>query len=433
MRNILMAIPLLGYLLAVFYWLAQSGSEPLHYNHLLFLAVACTLGNVFVLFYHYTTPPHPKFLLLSKRKIAIRTHVISGSVELLAGIIAFFSSDPTVPALIMAGAALVHVGTAFFQTPIVFGAKAMMYSSYIFAISLHFYSAVQLLLNPTSTTWLLNTYLVLNIYVWVRIFYTVYSYIGLFKDSLYSVAILTAGIILIPAVLGPAGNFAAVGFTLWYVILYKLIMQPDAEGLQALVAERTRFSLINQDVKALWQQDKVAAANVGNAAQQSDRELARTVFDQLDLDHSGYLDNDEVARILVEWEASPSFVDAFMTRTAGSDSQLDFDEFYRHVWSIGTIRSRLELQTSLDENASTHSKAEAVFNQLDLDQSGFLDVFELQMLLLEWGLPLDEVDAYIAKYDDGDGKISFDEFFSHMKPIWEFGFNVLLHMQLARA
>jgi Ca2+-binding EF-hand superfamily protein len=72
-------------------------------------------------------------------------------------------------------------------------------------------------------------------------------------------------------------------------------------------------------------------------------------------------------------------------------------------------------------------KARLVFNELDFDQSGYIERIELEMLLLEYGLPRLEAKAYLDKYDtNGDKKISFEEFFQHFAPLWRFAYALAL-------
>ncbi len=48
------------------------------------------------------------------------------------------------------------------------------------------------------------------------------------------------------------------------------------------------------------------------------------------------------------------------------------------------------------------------------------------MALLEWGLPSNEVDEYMRRYDDNkDLKISFEEFFK-MRPVWSFAYSDII-------
>ena len=360
-KRVLMAIPLFLYLAIVFNLLTDQTDQPNEYYRLL-LALISTISNGFVLSHHFTTPAHPKFRLLKKRQIALRIHIISGIVELLAALGAFFSPDPAIPAVVMAIAAFIHVGTSFFQTPTVFGAQIVTRPGYLFANSLHLFCALQLLLHPTSSTWLLNTYLVLNIYVWVRIFFDACQKLNFFPGSYYTASVLIAGLLIFPAVMGPVGNLHFITFLLAYIALYKLVMQPDATQWQALVKERARDTFINPDVKAAWQRDNTAQIPDSEAAQLDDRALAQTVFEQLDTDRNGYLGNHEIVQILIAWETHPNLVSALTSSMVGTNHQLSFDEFYRYVWNMGAMRARLRPQTVLDEQTSPSMQALIVFN-----------------------------------------------------------------------
>jgi hypothetical protein len=128
----LLMLPLIIYMGACYYFPTNFSGEVALTNQKIALCAASILCNFYVLYYHYTTPPHPKFLMLPARKFSIRVHTISGTIEVVCGIIAFFSSDPTIWAIIMALSAIIgHITSSSYQTPIVFGAKAIMVPSYI--------------------------------------------------------------------------------------------------------------------------------------------------------------------------------------------------------------------------------------------------------------------------------------------------------------
>lgn len=425
MKNLGFWIPVLALGFAIYYFNTAYTGETVRFYQLFILAVASVISNFFVLFYHYTVPPHPKFLLLTPRKISIRVHVISGSIELFCGIVAMLSSNPAPFATIMAIAAFFHVGAASYQTPIVFGAKAIMHPLYIFIIGLHLFSAINLVIDPTSTTWIVNTFLVLNTYVWVRVFLSIFLKLDIFEERQYTVAIILACTIIAPAVLGPAANLYLVVFVGGYILLYKLVYDPNPAEFGAFFTESSRYSLIDEEAKALWQSNQISDANVPVNGEQADRELAQTIFNKLDKNSSGELDQSEVADILFDWKAPPRLVQAFVKRI-GTNGKIDFSTFYKSVWKLGSVRSRLKQDSITDQKISAREQAKQVFNRLDLDQSGKINYFELQMLLIEWGLPYNEVDAYMAKFDDGDQKLSFEEFFTRMKPIWKYGFEFVV-------
>jgi len=431
----LLMLPLIIYMGASYYFSTNFSGEVALTNQKIALCTASILCNFYVLYYHYTTPPHPKFLMLPARKFSIRVHTISGTIEVVCGIIAFFSSDPTIWAIIMALSAIIgHITSSSYQTPIVFGAKAIMVPSYIFCVGLHLYCAVQVLLNPTSMVWILNTFLVLNIYVWCRVFYFVFLTIGIFKESLYSSSIFVAGLLIIPAVLGPAGNLALILFVLGYILLYNLIMQPTPEEKISLAREGARQTLINEQARALW-----VSNNLNTTEGASDREIAQAVFKELDTDGNGWLDKEEAKVILKKWQVPDSFAEAFIGQKSQNE-RFSFDLFYENVWQIPSVKQRLtatqvqsEYLSKDPKTISDQEKAQMIFSQLDVDQNGFLDVFEIQTLLLEWGLPDEEVQQYLRKYDvNGDKKFSFEEFFDYMRPIWLFAFSNILYYRRQR-
>lgn len=78
--------------------------------------------------------------------------------------------------------------------------------------------------------------------------------------------------------------------------------------------------------------------------------------------------------------------------------------------------------------ASTdEEKARMIFDGIDVDHSGEIDISELAQLLCEWGCPDDEIEAYVQRFDkDHSGSFSFEEFFSTMKELWTFGFELML-------
>ncbi|CAF5029860.1 unnamed protein product, partial [Rotaria sp. Silwood1] len=86
--------------------------------------------------------------------------------------------------------------------------------------------------------------------------------------------------------------------------------------------------------------------------------------------------------------------------------------------------------TYVQESQKREDKAKArfLFNDLDTDSSGYIDAIELQKLLIQWGLPENEVDAYLA--EDDDKRFSFEEFYQNLKPIWNFAYE---HMKLTES
>ncbi|WP_017653719.1 EF-hand domain-containing protein [Fortiea contorta] len=427
-KNLLLLLPASIYAIACFYFNTTYTGDEIEYYQKLILCAASILCNFYVLYYHYTTPPHPKFLMLPKRKLSIRTHVISGSIEVVFGVIAFFSSNPEIPAIIMALSAIIgHITSSSYQTPIVFGSKSAMIPGYIFSIGLHLYSAIHLLLEPNSRFWLINTFLVLSIYVWCRVFYFVFTAFGIFKDNLYSAAILAAGVLVFPSVLGVAGNLYFILFILGYNALYKLIMNPTGAEWISWTKESQRQTLIDEDARELWLNNNLSV----NSHELDDQAVAAVVFAKLDINKTGTLDKVELKTLWHEWQVPDSFINNFIARNTNFD-EFTFEEFYEKIWQIKGVKQRLQTENLKTEclakgkNISNEEKCRLIFDQIDIDRSGYIDEFELKTLLLEWGLPSNEVDEYMEKYDDNkDLKISFDEFFK-MRPVWSFAYSDII-------
>ena len=411
---------------AVFVFTLHLSPAREHGPQTLLLCGASVFANFFVLRYHYTHPPHPKFVMLPARRRCLRVHIVSGSVELLAGLAAYALGSPAL-ALVMAAAALLgHVPSSAFQVPIVFGIKAVMSSAYAFVIALHAYCAFHLLLEPSSTDWLINTFLVLNIYVWVRACYYALTRLQLFADSRYTVATLVAGLLILPAVLGPMGNLCVLSFVLLYALLGRSLGAPDAAGRRDFVRERSRDGFVDPTSKSLWARRQLERAGVAPPiGLEASRRHAAAVFSRLDSDGDGLLDEDELADLLSELGASQGYLRSFLLRY-GASGRFFVEAFFRHVWREQSVQARLRARPDPRRRYSDREQAQLVFDQLDVDGTGALDRFELRVLLVEWGLPEEEVERYISLFDaDRDDLLSFDEFRLSFAPIWRYCFHLL--------
>jgi hypothetical protein len=83
-------------------WAESSWDVPLfHAQHVmnlikrLLFAALSVFANFGILYFHWTTPPHPKFTVLRKSRVSIRLHLISGTVNVLLPIVAFCDSNKT--------------------------------------------------------------------------------------------------------------------------------------------------------------------------------------------------------------------------------------------------------------------------------------------------------------------------------------------------
>lgn len=377
-----------------------------------FLIKISAAANILIIFYHYTAPAHPKFTMIPWRKFVLRTHIISGTTELIAGIVALFFTDHPAAGIIMAIAALCfHIPSASLQTPIVFGAKAIMTPSYILCIALHAFCAANLLIHPTSTLWAVNTFLIFNIYVWCRIYFWAFDALKLFSTMKYTISILAAGVTVVPAVLGPLTFVAIAVFIGVYTIIYRAFYIRSNAEYTDFVREKARDAALSPEMLALWDRQP---------SPQEDEKAARRFFELLDVNKSGTLAAEELESAFGSTQMPAAVVGTFLRQHVGSD-RVNFDQFKQHLWSVDTVRQRARRIAATKDATSERDRAELVFRQLDVDRKGQIGRSVLRLLLLEWGLPEKEADRYMKRVDsNGDGLISFDDFFTKMRPVWRY-------------
>ena len=406
---------LIGYFADVAYPPVYTGVRNTSVGFLL-AAILAIIGNIRIIHYHATIPPHPKFMLMPERKFWVRVHAITGSLEVILGIIAWITLDKNL-ALITAFIAIFgHVPSAYFQTPGVFGTRGIMVPSYYAVVTLHLYCAIRLVMEGGDIVWLERTWMALQAYAFVRIYGLLINNSGTFKESIYTVSVVLAGATITPFIMGPAGPITILFVVLIYLGFYKLIMKTNKEDWQHLFEEKERRSLIDPQMRSLW-----IARHLTTGLQGSSVENARIVFSHLDRNNCGSLTLEEVEILLKEWGASEEFKQAFFQHY-GNSSGIDFHIFVNTIWISGRMQEQFTdaVAGSIRE---PEQQARFIFNHLDLDSSGKLELTEIELLLMEWGMDIKEVERYLKKFGGADGKIDFPEFYTGMKPVWKFGFS----------
>jgi Ca2+-binding EF-hand superfamily protein len=358
-------------------------------------------------------------VILKQRRFSIYTHIVSGVVESISCWLAFCTGNEFIAQVAAVSAILGHVPSAYYQTSIAFGVKALTVSSYFFVISVHLFSALHLFVDPSSTYWLLNMFLIHNIYVWCRVFFFFFRFIGLFKDTLYTNSILISALILFPAVLGASANMLFIGYVVTSILLYLIIVRPDETDRILFVNERNRDLLVNKALHDHWLKEKLRLIQMSKENALTDQQQAKQVFDLLDVDKNGFIDGDEINDLLKQWESAGNFMKRFSRWS--KEGHVTYENFYKHIWRLGNIALTHDKEI---QKKTGIARARFIFDCLDNDSNGYIDISELQKLLIQWGLPDNEVDDYLA--NDDDKRFSFEEFYQDLKPIWDFAYEHLL-------
>ncbi|KAF9200227.1 hypothetical protein BGZ49_009562, partial [Haplosporangium sp. Z 27] len=384
-------------------------------SYRMYLCYTSLFFDAAVLMYHFSTPFHPKFYVRPARRRVLRLHIFSGCLETCVA--AFYAEDPTNYAYAAAFFAILsHVPSTFYQIPTVLGIKAFLVPSLAMVTALHGYFAYNLVKNPTSFYYLMSTYLTVHIYAWSRVFFALYYRFNLFSSHRFSAAMLTSGMLLVPSVMGLTGNLLLLGGVIFSDIVLRLCndnlfwvswttehprelaSSPDKKiVLDALITaaelSNTVDELALKGPKDRYAQvcSKVMSANVRHS---TPRAKAEVVFKAIDVNHDQELSIAEFKDFLLACGISEEEMESKMLLDTLFENRkvATLDEFctwftknWIHTNSV----------TIPHMPRTPRGQAKLVFETLDSDSSGYLDVEELGHLLNSWGLPRDEALGYL--------------------------------------
>jgi len=391
--------------------------------------VSVALGDTWVVMSHLIEPPHPKFTLLAKRRFFIRLHVFSGITEILFGICAFFSATPLPAVIGMVVADLAgHFPTSILQTPGLFGSKEITLPAYYVTIASKAASAVYLAFNPYGLWPLLSLFLLHHVYVWVRIYYVAFLWLGEMNDYLYTISILMAGLTCGPAALGVTWTLGLMLAILIFPKLYLPWKYPDYATniqLQAYYKGENARNLYTNDGFKESLNRAVARANHGpdyNMAPKQQAELWLKAYGSAKgPDGQVYMDLDDFTAFLKAWGMPCLWLAAPLVRSiidVDKDGLISFDEMYafKHTSLLQPVWTFMQ----------EHHKAKIVFETIDSDNSGRLSMAEIGLMLMSWGVPPTDVELVMEEFDkDGSGDLSFEEFFKNFKIVYHFAFDCI--------
>mmetsp|Transcript_103782 Transcript_103782/g.320094 ORF Transcript_103782/g.320094 Transcript_103782/m.320094 type:complete len:472 (+) Transcript_103782:76-1491(+) len=420
------------------------------------LCVASIFCNLFVLSHHLTERPHPKFLIHWRRKVMIRVHVACGGFEMLFAAIAFFTARPLF-ALLTSLWCIGHVITSLYMLSGVFGIRLIMYPAYLYTILLHLVHGILLSLEPRNAEKLVDTFLTLQIYVWVRVVYVFIDHFNVLTSCQYTVSVILAGMIVGPAVniLGNAGNLLVLCFIgLWNMA--RDVLPPCCSHMYPSLDEDGDYSFDKTELNRLNVRFKV-----------SQRAKTQT-YDNLP---AGPGAEDPSAR-------SPRMTSVYMRRSECGARQSRQSVFFDNVadqsshlqvreekpYSIPRMKSRVTrmrhtrmqstrlsvvaesetgtgdvstMQATLaDGDDLEKAGAREVFESLCRDSSVGLTKADVSLLLSIWGLPYHEVDYVFSEHAAelaNPEVFSFEEFYKLLEPIWHYAQEMAEYYDAERA
>ena len=356
-----------------------------------------TVFNVYVLYHHWTKPPHPKFMLRAPRKLSIRMHVLSGTVEIIAWCLAWFwTTDGSMKlrdtfTAIQVIASFVHCATAAYQTPIVFGTQAIMVPVYVFCVAAKLWCGVDLWINPHCALKSVRLYNILSIYTWCRVMVALFQTIQMFEESLYSIAILLAGAANLPS-LGAAAPIAALIVTALYCLLVYFFCSPAVKASQFSEHGRDLF-----DGKAFGQMlSAVNQCPIAALGDMDQKDKLRGLFDSIDRDRSGTVSPDELQQLAAVHGAASwmNSLATFQALEGGKD--LTFDDFCRVLATTSAMDDgSVELQEAIKPSASFDTQARFLFDKIrngiaddhPIGADDSLSAQDLAFVLSQYGMP----------------------------------------------
>jgi hypothetical protein len=380
--------------------LFESGHVIYALQRLLF-AVFSVIANCFILFYHWTNPPHPKFTVLKRSRYIIRAHLLSGTINVALPVVAFCTTNKDlVTSIIWITVAfdVVHLLTVIAQTPNVNGQRNLIVPAYQFIAAIKFVSMCglvwaarkQSLYSIERLDWLWTVWANHQTYAWVRVWIVFLEVCQACKESRYTVAVIVAGTIGA----GQAYGFMPIlGLLLW-VLAYHSVL------------ERNTYKLM-----ALYREGKTTRTEVENKAMQCELQAMLQFFHEAH--HSLYNDNRYKARTSI---AQQVLVDGGYIKTVVDDATADASIEFA---PLNTIPHEVQ--------------ALCIFKTIDVDGSGELDLTELAQVFICNGVSIEQTTAMcklaFTKYDtNDDGVIDLDEFTAAFQAYYLYQFNDLYYI-----
>lgn len=402
----------------------------------LLIAFFSTIANVGVLYVHWTIPPHPKFLLLLDRKISIRMHVLSGTIEIIIFVVGWFvplvEDSHRALVYINAAASAVHCLTALYQTPIVFGTQAVMLPAYVGCVALKIACVVDVFLHPNCALKFIRLYNIHSVYTWCRVFIFLFTKLQIMNENMYTVSIMFAGFCCAPAY-GPGINVIFALMVLVYGFCLTRFASPETVARQLTENSRDMFDnpSFQSTLSALGGSGSGSTSSCpfGQVGKASREGMLKSLFNSMDTSQDGRVSLEEIRAFAGSHKSEvwTNLIAAYLSRHPEEQGRgMDYETFKQVMSSKGLMDlgidkegGKSKMEHIVSKQASYDEKARFLFDAINQKKDAYISLDELTYLLIQYSLPISDVERIVRKFDSqgNDGRLSFDEFKAGFRPL----------------
>jgi len=177
--------------------------------------------TLLIVFYHVTTPHHPKFYSTKKNKIAMVAHITGGTVGIIGLWIGAITNTKWVCILAVLFGFSLHWPSLIWQMRQLHGHREIMVPSYCCVATLLFINYIEFFLYNGSFKTVFSCAMNLNIFSLVRA--TVYLSIRANLKASYDRAVLFAGLINAPFVIGKFGPMLMIASIMIWNLYFEIL------------------------------------------------------------------------------------------------------------------------------------------------------------------------------------------------------------------
>jgi Ca2+-binding EF-hand superfamily protein len=208
--------------------------------------------------------------------------------------------------------------------------------------------------------------------------------------------------------------------------------------IQGLTASWTTMGKTHNELKAFWQNRfraevlKKFAASLGISEDQISEKNLHDIFDALDLKKNGVLELEEIQTTFRELGISDKNIRTiFNCANLDGSGVISFDEFRALLTNkiasdgpglqVDYLQKRFKsdilkrFSTKADKAMADKEKLREIYNAIDLDGNGVLDMHDIRVVLRTVGEPEAVISRIVESLDvTHDGRVSWDDFLRFM-------------------